>query len=139
MCVNYAVFIRRLRHLRRRSTKCPRDKMAGDEVFQRRNGWRRSVPATKWLATNCTRDETAGDELSLRRNDRRRNGGDERGCTLRLTNHHRQINSSTKAIKKPPPSTVETPPSLTFTSSSKTYLHKAILFNSQTKHPHDQS
>ena len=77
MCINYAVFIRRLRHPRRPSTKCPQDKMVGDEVSPRRNGWRRSVPATKWLATNCTRDETAGDELSLRQNGRRRNGGDE--------------------------------------------------------------
>ena len=70
-----------VRHPRRPSTKCPRDKMAGDEVSLGRNGWRRSVPATKCLATNCTRDETAGDVVSPRRNGRRRNGGDETAAT----------------------------------------------------------
>ena len=43
-----------------RATKCPRDEMAGDELYPRRNGWRRIVPATKWQAAKR----------------RRRNGGD---------------------------------------------------------------
>ena len=46
-------------HPRRPSTKC---------MSPRRNGWRRSVPATKWLATKCPRDEMPGDEVSTRRN-----------------------------------------------------------------------
>ena len=83
LCVSYAVFIRRLcihvfiRHPRRPSKMCPRDKMAGDEVSLWRNGWRRNVPVTKWLVTNCTRNETAGDELSPQWNGRRRKGGNK--------------------------------------------------------------
>ena len=39
-----------VRRPHRPSTKFPCDKMAGDEVSPRRNGWRRTVPATKWQA-----------------------------------------------------------------------------------------
>ena len=58
------------------ATKRPCDETAGDAVFPRRNGRRRSVPATKWLATKCPRDEMAGDEVYPRRN-----GGDETATT----------------------------------------------------------
>ena len=59
-------------------SKCPRDETAGDEVFPQRNGRRRSVPATKWLATKCTRNEMAGDEVYPPQN-----GGDEKAATKR--------------------------------------------------------
>ena len=52
-----------------RATKCPRDKMAGDEVSPWRNGWRRSVPVTKCLVTKCTRDKMAGDEMAVTKAD----------------------------------------------------------------------
>ena len=51
------------RLLRAPATKRPLDETAGDEVSPRRNGRRRSVPATKWLATKCPRHEMAGDEV----------------------------------------------------------------------------
>ena len=42
------------------ATKRPSDETAGDEVSPRQNGWRRSVPAMKWMATKCPGgDETA--------------------------------------------------------------------------------
>ena len=59
-----------------RARKCPRDKMAGDKVSLRRNGWRQTVPVTKRLAMNCPRDEMQ----AMKR--RRRNRGNERACTL---------------------------------------------------------
>ena len=88
LCVNYAVFICCLclqlfvRHPCRLSTKCPRNKMAGDEVSQKWNSWRPSVPAPKWLATKCPRDEMAGDEVTPHRNGRQWNGCDERGVPV---------------------------------------------------------
>ena len=65
--LNFVVFVAIhvfARHPRRPSTKCLRDKMAGDEVSPRRNSWRRTVPATKRQATKCPRDEMAGDETA---------------------------------------------------------------------------
>ena len=58
-------------HPSRPFTKCSLDETAGDEVSPRRNGWRRSVPATKCQAAKCPRDGIAGDEVSPRRNARR--------------------------------------------------------------------
>ena len=73
--VNYALFIRRFClhvFVRRPSTKCPRDKMAGDEmsrdetagdeVSRRRSVQATKCPATKRLAPKCPGDEKAGDE-----------------------------------------------------------------------------
>ena len=62
--------------LRAPATKCPRDETTGDEVSPRRNGRRRSVPATKWLATKSTREKMSGDEMYPRRT-----GGDETAAT----------------------------------------------------------
>ena len=66
---------------KRQVTKCPRDKMASDEEYPWRNGWRRSVPTTKWLAMKCIRDETAATKR------RRWNSSDETYCSVRLTPH----------------------------------------------------
>ena len=65
--------------LRAPATKRPCDETAGNEVYPQRNGWRRSVPATKWLVTKCTRDEIAGDEVYPQRN-----GSDKTSCSASL-------------------------------------------------------
>ena len=87
LSINYAVFICRLclhvcvHRPRRLSMKCPRDKMEGDEVSPRQNGWRRSVLVTKRLAMKCTRDEMGGDKMYPRRHGRWQNGSDEMAAT----------------------------------------------------------
>ena len=40
----------------------PRQNGRQRSVLMTKNGWRRSVPAMKWLAMNCTRDKMAGGE-----------------------------------------------------------------------------
>ena len=54
MNLNYAFDILVLRRLSVTATK-----RRGNEVSQRQNDWRQSVPATKWLARKCPRDEMA--------------------------------------------------------------------------------
>ena len=70
----------------------PSSSCSSDEASPRRNGRRRSVPATKQQATKCIRDQMAGAKVSPPRNDwrrsvpamkrRRRNSSDETSCSV---------------------------------------------------------